>query len=42
MLTVSPILGTRDTLVNKTLEITDITEPGPENVLLTSASDKQI
>lgn len=36
------VLGTGDTLVNKTLEVTDITGLGPEDVLLTSASDKEI
>lgn len=36
----SPVLGTRDTLANKTLEVTDITEL--EDVLLTSASEKEI
>ena len=38
----SPVLGTRDTLVNKTLEVTDIIELGVEDVLLTSASEKEI
>ena len=36
------VLGTGDTLVNKTMEVTDITGLGPEDVLLTSASDKEI
>jgi len=38
----SSVLGTGDTLVNKTLEVTDFTGLGPEDVLLTSASDKEI